>query len=71
MRRYLGYRPREVHGVYRLLNLAAAGRPGHGPVYLLLESAHEIGFAWDSAERVMASARPPTSQNACWPLPTL
>ena len=50
MRRYLGYRPGEVHRVYRLLGLAASGRPGHGPVHLLLESAGELGFAWDSAE---------------------
>ena len=54
MRRYLGDRPGEVQRVYRLLDLAAAGRPGHGPVHLLLGSAQEIGFAWDSAEWVCA-----------------
>ena len=48
MRRYLGYRPEEVPRIYRLLDLAAAGRPGHGPVHLLLNSASELGFAWDS-----------------------
>ena len=32
----LGYRPGEVPRVYRLLDLAAAGRPGHVPVHLLL-----------------------------------
>ena len=37
MRRYLAYRPAEVPRVFRLLDLAAAGRPGHGPVHLLFE----------------------------------
>ena len=45
MRRYQGNRPEDVHKVYRLLGLAAAGRPGHGPVHLLLESVVELGFA--------------------------
>ena len=34
----------------RLLDLAAAGRPGHGPVHLLLKFASQLGFAWDSSE---------------------
>ena len=50
MRRFLAYRPEEVRRVYRLLDLAAAGRPGHGPVHLLLHSASQLGFAWDSQE---------------------
>ena len=45
MRRFLAYRPDEVPRVYRLLDLAAAGRPGHGPVHLLLKSASLLGFA--------------------------
>ena len=50
MRRFLAYRPGEVPRVFRLLDLAAAGRPGHGPVHLLLQSASLLGFAWDSSE---------------------
>ena len=50
MRRFLAYRPDEVPRVFRLLDLAAAGRPGHGSVHLLLHSASLIGFAWDSNE---------------------
>ena len=50
MSRFLAYRPEEVPRVYRLLDLAAAGRPGHGPVHLPLHSAGQIGFAWDSHE---------------------
>ena len=50
MRRFLAYRPEEVPGVFRLLDLVAAGRPGHGPVHLLLQSASKLGFAWDSNE---------------------
>ena len=49
LRRYLSYRPGEVARVYRLLDLVAAGRPGHGPLHLLLQSANELGFAWDSS----------------------
>ena len=44
MRRYLAYRPGEVPRVYRLLDLAAAGRPGHGPAHLLLQSAVNWGL---------------------------
>ena len=50
MRRFLAYRPGEVHRVYRLLDLVAAGRPGHGPVHLLLASVSQLGYAWDSHE---------------------
>ena len=50
LRRFLAERPDEVPRVCRLLDLAAAGRPGHGPVHLLLHSAGQIGFAWDSRE---------------------
>ena len=50
MRRFLAYRPDEVPRVFRLLDLAAAGRPGHGPVHLLLHSASLLGYAWDSSE---------------------
>ena len=50
MRRFLAYRPDTVPRVYRLLDLVAAGRPGHGPVHLLIQSAGILGFAWDSGE---------------------
>ena len=50
MRRFLACRPDEVPRICRLLDLAAAGRPGHGPVHLLLQSAGQLGFAWDSRE---------------------
>ena len=50
LRRYLAYRPGEVSGVYRLLDSAAVGCPGHGPAHLLIESAAEIGFQWDSRQ---------------------
>ena len=50
LRRFLAYRPNEVQRVYRLLDLVAAGRPGHGPVHLLISSASQLGFAWDSNE---------------------
>ena len=38
MRRFLAYRPGEVSRIFRLLDLAAAGRPGHGPVHFCLFS---------------------------------
>ena len=42
MRRYLAY--------HKWLDLAAAGRPGHVHVNLLLKPAGELGFAWASGE---------------------
>ena len=50
MRRFLAFRPDEVSRAYRLLDLVTAGRPGHGPVHLLFQSAVRLGFSWDSKE---------------------
>ena len=51
LRGYLAYWPGEVPGVYRYLDSAAEGCPGrHGPAHLLVESAAEIGFQWDSRQ---------------------
>ena len=50
LRRYLAYRAEEVSGVYWLLGSADDGCPGHGPAHLLVESAAEIGFRWDSRQ---------------------
>ena len=50
IRRYLFHCPSEVDRVCRLLG------PGHGPVHLLVESASEVGFRWDSG--VFGWARP-------------
>ena len=46
LRMYLSYRPDDIPRVYRLLDMMAAGRPGHGPIHLLLDASSEIGFAW-------------------------
>ena len=48
MRRYLAYCPEEEPRIFRLLDLISRGAQGHGPVHLLLISAAEIGFTWDS-----------------------
>ena len=56
LRRYLAYRPGKVSRLYRLLESAAEGSPGHGPVHLLLQSAAVIGFRWDP--EVLAWSRP-------------
>ena len=50
LRRYLAYRSGEMSRVYCLLESAAEGSPGHGPVHLLVRSAAEIGFRWDPGE---------------------
>ena len=42
LRRYLSYRPDEAR-IFRLLDYASAGSPGHGPIHLLL-SAEELVF---------------------------
>ena len=49
LRRYLSYRPDEETRIFRLLNYASTGS-GHGPIHLLLQSAEEIGFFWDSEQ---------------------
>ena len=36
--------PTEVGRVYRLLEMASEGSPGHGPIHLLSACAAEIGF---------------------------
>ena len=47
LRKYLALWPAEVGRVYRLLEMAGEGSPGHGPVHLLTASTAEIGFKWD------------------------
>ena len=47
LRRYLALWPCEVGRVYRLLEMAGEGCPGHGPVHLLVANASENGFQWD------------------------
>ena len=51
LRRYLACWPDEVPRVYRMLDLIARGAKGHGPIHLLLDSASQIGFAWDGVEQ--------------------
>ena len=51
VRRYLAYCPEEEPRIFRMLDLISRGAQGHGPVHLLLISAAEIGFAWDSGEQ--------------------
>ena len=51
LRRYLACWPDEVPRVYRMLDLIARGAKGHGPIHLLLDSATQIGFAWDGVEQ--------------------
>ena len=46
LRRYLAYRSQEVRRIYRMLDLADEGCPGHGPYHLLVASAANIGFVW-------------------------
>ena len=43
MRRYLAYCPDEEPRIFRMLDLISRGAQGHGPVYLLLISAAELG----------------------------
>ena len=50
MRRYLAYCPEDEPRIFRMLDLISRGAQGHGPVHLLLISAAEIGFTWDSGE---------------------
>ena len=51
VRRYLAYCPDEEPRIYRMIDCISRGAQGHGPVYLPLTSAAELGFAWDEAEK--------------------
>ena len=68
LRRYLAYRPGEVFRVYRLLERAAEGCPGHAPVLLLLQSAAVIGFHWDPLELAWSRPGLPLLSNLSGPL---
>ena len=46
LRWFLAFRRERFSRVYRLLEHAADGCPGHGPAHLLVESAVEIEFLW-------------------------
>ena len=61
------YRP-EVFRVYRLLERAAEGCPGHGPVHLLLQSAAVIGFRLDPGELAWDRPGLPLLSNLSGPL---
>ena len=45
---FLALWPSRVDRAYRLLGLVSEGCRGHGPFHLLVSSAAEIGFCWDS-----------------------
>ena len=44
------YRPQEEDRIFRLLDYASSGSPGHGPIHLLIKSAEEIGLFGDSEQ---------------------
>ena len=50
LRRCLAYWPGEAPRVYRLLDSVAVRCPGRGSAHVLVESAAEIGFQWDSRQ---------------------
>ena len=48
LRRYLADRPGEIFRAYALLDAISECGPGHGPIHLLLLSAPQLGWTWDS-----------------------
>ncbi len=50
IRRFLAYWSEDEFRIIRLLDCAASGSPGHGPVRLLASSASEFGFSRDSEQ---------------------
>ena len=50
LRRYLANRPDDEARISRLLDYASTGSLGHGPIHLLLQSAEELVFFWDSEQ---------------------
>ena len=51
MRWYLACCPDEEPHIFRMRDLISRGAQGRGPVHLLLNSAAELGFAWDGDEK--------------------
>ena len=56
LRRYLAYRPLDVPRLFNLIGLVAAKRPGFGPIHLLIDSAHAVGFFLEPCVFWMGSA---------------
>ena len=54
--------------VYRLLDSVAEGCAGHGPAHLLVESAPEIGFQWDSRQLGWERLGLPVLSNVACPI---
>ena len=48
--RCLSFRPGEEDRIFRLLDYASTGSPGHGAIHLLVDSAQEVGLYWDSEQ---------------------
>ena len=63
LRRYLAYRPDEEARIFRLLDYASTGSPGHGPIHLLIQSAEELGFFLGQA---LDSAWSSSAAYDCW-----
>ena len=53
LRRYLSYRPDDEARIFRLLDCASTGSPGHGPIHLLIQSADEIVFFSGALSRLV------------------
>ena len=56
IRRYLALRPEEIRRIYSMLDHAAEGCTGHGPVQLLVYSASLLDWTWNAG--IQAWARP-------------
>ena len=67
-RRYLAYPPGEVAGGYRLLDSVPEGCSGRGPVHLLVDSAAEMGFQWNSHQLGWDRRGLPVSSNLAGPI---
>ena len=66
MRRYLACRPGEEGRMYQFLDHASPGSPRHRPIHLLLSSALDVGFAWDSEHDGWILAMPSASAHDGW-----
>ena len=70
LRRYLAYRPDDEARIFRLLDYASTGSPGHGPIHLLIQSADELGFFWDSEQAGWIRPGLPPHAYDDWPYST-
>ena len=68
LRRYLAYRPDDEARIYRLLDYASTGSPGHGPSIFFFSLLKSLVFFWDSEQAGWIRPGPPSLRMMTGPI---